>query len=200
MSEKQTYLDWGFGLKWALGCTLGTAVFGMLAYLSMWTIGEAVGNMSSELLGTMVAGLLFGALFALGGTLGPGWLLQSKGISAKRWIGRSVAVTAVIMSGGVALMSSGFELVPEPVSALYLGLVLGFPMGLVQWHLLKQQGIQATLWPLINVVGYLLAAAIIVFLSGEGREWMIILMGLLVGVVTGLGMMWLLRRETAVAV
>ncbi len=200
MSEKQTYLDWGFGLKWALGCALGTTVFGMLAYLSMWTIGEAVGNMSSELLGTMVAGLLFGALFALGGTLGPGWLLQSKGISAKRWIGRSVAVTAVIMSGGVALMSSGFELVPEPVSALYLGLVLGFPMGLVQWHLLKQQGIQATLWPLINVVGYLLAAAIIVFLSGEGREWMIILMGLLVGVVTGLGMMWLLRRETAVAV
>lgn len=199
MNEKQTILDWGFGLKWIMGCALGTAVFGMLAYLSMWTIGEAVGNMSSELLGTMVAGLLFGTLFALGGTLVPGWLLQSRGISAKHWIEHSVAVTAVVMSGGVALMSALFELVSEPVSALYIGLVLGLPMGLVQWRLLKQKDIAATLWPLINVVGYLFAAVIIVFLSGEGREWIIILMGVLVGVVTGLGMMWLLRREAAVA-
>jgi len=200
MNEKQIYLDWGFGLKWVMSCTLGTAVFAMLAYLSIWTVGEAVGNRSSEQLGVIVAGLLFGALFALGGTLGPGWLLQSKGISAKRWIGHSVLVTAVVMSGGVALMSTLFELVPQPVSALYIGLVLGLPMGLVQWRLLKQKDIPATLWPLINVAGYLFAAATIVFLSGEGREWMIILMGLLVGVVTGLGMMWLLRRETAVAV
>ena len=199
MNKRHTHLDWGFGLKWVVSCALGTAVFGLLAYLSMWTVGEAVGNVSSELLGIMVAGLLFGALFALGGTLGPGWLLQSKGISAKRWIGHSVAVTAVVMSGGVALMSTLFELVPEPVSALYIGLVLGLPMGLVQWRLLTQKNIPATLWPLINVVGYLFAAAIIVFLSGDGREWLIVLMGLLVGAVTGLGMMWLLRRETAVA-
>jgi len=200
MNDQQTHLDWGFGLKWLVSCGLGIAVFGMLAYMSMWTIGEAVGNMSSELLGTMVAGLLFGALFALGGTLGPGWLLQSKGISAKRWIGYSVVVTAVVMSGGVALMSTFFELVSQPVSALYIGLVLGLPMGLVQWRLLKQKDIPATLWPLINVVGYLFAAAIIVYLSGEGREWMIVLMGLMVGVVTGLGMMWQLRQETAVAI
>ena len=199
MNKRHTHLDWGFGLKWVVSCALGTAVFGLLAYLSMWTVGEAVGNVSSELLGTMVAGLLFGAFFALGGTLGPGWLLQSKGISAKRWIGHSVAVTAVVMSGGVALMSTLFELVPEPVSALYIGLVLGLPMGLVQWRLLTQKNIPATLWPLISVVGYLFAAAIIVYLSGDGREWLIILMGLLVGAVTGLGMMWLLRRETAVA-
>lgn len=200
MNEQQTYLDWGFGLKWLVSCGLGIVVFGMLAYMSMWTIGEAVGNMSSELLGTMVAGLLFGALFALGGTLGPGWLLQSKGISAKRWIGYSVVVTAVVMSGGVALMFTLFDLVPAIVSALYLGLVLGLPMGLVQWYLLKQQGTPATFWPLTNVISYLFGAAIIVFLSGEGREWVIILVGLSVGAVTGLGMMWLLRRETAVAI
>ena len=104
------------------------------------------------------------------------------------------------MSGGVALMSTLFELVPNIVSALFLGLALGLPMGLVQSHLLKRQGMPATLWPLISVTGYLLAAAIIVFLSGEGREWMIGVMGLFVGTVTGLGMMWLLRQETAVAI
>ncbi len=26
MNEKQTVLDWGFGLKWIWGCALGTAV------------------------------------------------------------------------------------------------------------------------------------------------------------------------------
>ena len=160
MNEKQTHLDWGFGLKWMVSCALGTAVFGLLAYFSMWTTGEAVGNTTSELLGTMVAGLLFGALFALGGTLGPGWLLQRIGISAKRWIGQSVVVTAVAMSGGVALMATLFELVPQPISALYLGLVLGLPMGLVQWRLLKQHNISAALCPLITVVCYLFAAAV----------------------------------------
>ncbi|MCB9007723.1 MAG: hypothetical protein H6656_10220 [Ardenticatenaceae bacterium] len=138
-------------------------------------------------------------IFCVGGTLGLGWLLQKQRISAKRWIGHSVAVTAVVMSGGVALMSTLFELVPEPVSALYIGLVLGLPMGLVQWRLLTQKNIPATT-VMISVVGLSLAAAIIVYLSGDGREWLIILMGLLVGAVTGLGMMWLLRRETAVAV
>ncbi len=200
MNERQTQLDWRFGWQWVVSCAIGTVVFGMMAYGSMWWAGEAVAEASNELLGVMVAGILFGAFFSLGGTLGPGLLLRSKGVSAWRWIGYSVLVTAVVMSGGVALMSNVFEQVPQIVSALFLGLTLGLPMGLVQWHLLKQQGLSATLWPLINVTGYLLAAAIIVFLSGEGREWMIGMMGLFVGSVTGLGMMWLLRRETAVAI
>ena len=71
MNEKQTHLDWGFGLKWMLSCALGTAVFGMAAYGSMWWAGEAVTEVSNESLGVMVAGILFGAFFALGGTLGP---------------------------------------------------------------------------------------------------------------------------------
>jgi len=199
MNERQTHLDWGFALQWIVSCAIGTAIFGMSAYGSMWWAGEAVADASNELLGVMVAGMLFGAFFALGGTLGPGLLLRRKGISAKRWIGTSVVVTAVVMSGGVAVMSTMFEQVSAIVSALFLGLTLGLPMGLVQWHLLKQQDLSATLWPLINVIGYLLAAAIIVFLSSEGREWMIGVMGLFVGGVTGLGMMWLLRQETAVA-
>ena len=200
MNNKQTYLDWGFALKWTVACALGTTMFGLLAYLSMWTIGEAIGSLSNELLGTMVAGLLFGALFALGGTLGPGWLLQSKGISAKRWIGNSLLVTAVVMSGGVALISTLAESVSEPVSALFLGLVLGLPMGMVQWHLLRQQRLPAAQWLLINILAYLFASAVMVFLSGAGREWIIVLMGLMVGATTGLGMMWQLRRETAVAI
>ena len=95
MNEKQIHLDWGFGLKWLVSCALGTAVFGLLAYGSMWTVGEAVGNLGSDLLGTMVAGLLFGAFFALGGTLGPGWLLQG---AARKSLYRRQTISMPIIS------------------------------------------------------------------------------------------------------
>lgn len=74
-------------------------------------------------------------------------------------------------------------------------------MGLVQWLLLKQQGIPAVIWPLMTTVGYLLAFGLVVFFSGDGREWIVLGgMGLVLGAITGLGMMWLLRQETAVAI
>lgn len=200
MNEKQTHLDWGFGLKWLLSCTLGTAVFGLAAYASMWWLGEAVGHATNELLGTAVAGAIFGAFLALGGTLGPGFLLRNRGISAGRWIGLSMVVTALAMSSGVALIFNQVDEVGGIASTIFLGLILGLPMGLVQWQLLKQQGIPSAIWPLITVGGYFLAFGVVVFFSGEGREWVIGVTGLLLGTITGLGMMWLLRQETAVAI
>lgn len=68
-------------------------------------------------------------------------------------------------------------------------------------HLLKQRGLPAAIWPLITVTGYTLAFAIVVFFGGEGREWIVLSgMGLLLGTITSLGMMWLLRRDTAIAI
>lgn len=84
MNEKQTHLDWGLGWQWLLSCALGTAVFGLAAYASMWSLGEAIGQATTELLGVSVAGVVFGALLALGGTLGPGFLLRRIGISPGR--------------------------------------------------------------------------------------------------------------------
>ena len=201
MNEKQTYLDWGLGWQWLLSCALGTAVFGLAAYASMWSLGEAIGQTTTELLGVSVAGVVFGALLALGGTLGPGFLLRRIGISSGRWIGYSVAVTAVAASIGVTLIASQNYAVQDVVSVVFIGLILGLPMGLVQTYLLKQQGIVAAIWPLITVVGYTLAFGIVVFFSGEGREWIVLSgMGLVLGTITALGMMWLLRQDTAIAV
>jgi hypothetical protein len=201
MNEKQMHLDWGLGWQWLLSCALGTAIFGMGAYASMWSLGEAIGQATTELLGVLVAGVVFGALLALGGTLGPGFLLRRIGISPGRWIGYSVAVTAVATSIGVTLIASQNYAVQDVVSVVFIGLILGLPMGLVQVYLLKQQGIVAAIWPLITVIAYTFAFAIVVFFSGEGREWIALSgMGLVLGAITGLGMIWLLRQDTAVAV
>ncbi|MBE7533281.1 MAG: hypothetical protein HND44_11720 [Chloroflexi bacterium] len=57
------------------------------------------------------------------------------------------------------------------------------------------------IWPLITTISYILAFGIVVFFSGEGREWIVLGgMGLVLGTITGLGMIWLLRQETAVVV
>ncbi len=201
MSDRQTLLDWSFTLQWVVSCAVGTAVLGIIAYGSMWRLAEAAEQSSNQPIGVSVAGLLFGAFLALGGTLGPGFLLRNKGISAGRWIAFSVLVAAVTMSSGVSLISfNQIEMVPAVASVLFVGLALGLPMGLVQWLLLKQQGIQAVIWPLITTVGYMLAFGIVVFFGGEGQEWLVLGgMGLVLGAITGLGMMWLLRQETAVA-
>ena len=199
MNEQQTHLDWSFGLKWLLSCAIGTAVFGMAAYGSMWEAAEAV-SFDNELIGVAVAGALFGAFFALGGTLGPGLLLRKLGISPGRWIGYSVVVAALAMSLGVSLIfNQDFNMSEAVVSTLFIGLTFGLSLGLVQWWLLQRQGVSAAFWPLITVVGYTLAFSIVVFFSGEGREWIALSgMSLLLGAITGLGMMWLLRQETAV--
>ena len=201
MNKKQTHLDWRFGLLWLVTCALGTTILGMAAFISMWGASDAVGKASNELLGGLVAGALFGGFLALGGTLGPGLLMRNKSISVGRWIGFSVAAGAIVMGTAFALAFSQFDTLDSFAGIVFIGLALGLPIGLVQWHLLKQQGISAAVWPLISVIGYTLAAVVSISWSGEGREWIALSgMGLLLGAVTGLGMMWLLRRETAVAI
>ncbi len=200
MNEKQTHLDWGFGRQWLVSCAMGMAIFGAAAYASMWSLAEAM-SPSNELIGLWVAGAVFGALMALGGTLGPGLLLRRVGISAGRWIGYSVVVATVAMSIGVTLISSQGSSVQDIVSVVFVGLALGLPMGLVQSYLLKQQGLSAVMWPIITVVAHMLAFGIVVFFSGEGREWIVLGgMGLALGTITALGMMWVLRQDIAVAV
>ncbi|MBE7533282.1 MAG: hypothetical protein HND44_11715 [Chloroflexi bacterium] len=126
MSDRQTLLDWSFALQWVISCAVSTAVLGLVAYASMWRLAEAAEQASNEPVGVLVAGVLFGAFLALGGTLGPGLLLRGKGISAGRWIGLSVLVTAVAMGSGVTLISSQLDTVPALTSAVFVGLTLGY--------------------------------------------------------------------------
>lgn len=200
MREKQTVYDWVFCGQWIVSCAIGTAIMGMAAYTLRFLLAEAAAVAGNELLGFLVGGILFGAFFALGGTLGPGLLLQNKGVPAGKWIGYSVAWSAIAMSGGTFLMSKVLDFIPAAVSALFLGLTFGLPMGFVQWRLLTRQGISATVWPLIITASYLLGFGFMVYFGVEGREGDVGVMGLLVGTLSGLGMTWLLDQEPELAI
>lgn len=205
MNGKQAELDWTFGLQWLLLCAIGTAAGAMAAYFSMWTVGEAIGEAINPTLGLLTAGILFGALIALGANLGPGWLLHSRGMSGLRWILVSLIAGAIGTGATFTILSSSFDSISELASSLAIGLSLGLPVGIGQWLILRQHslpiGASANIWPLISMAAYICAGLAVVNLSGEGREWLALgIMGLSVGAITGLGMAWLMRRQVTLAV
>jgi hypothetical protein len=193
--------DRAFALKWVASCALGTSLFGVVAYRSMWVLGEAVGRIAGELAGAALAGALLGALLALGTTLGPGLLLRPAGIRPGRWIGGSVVAAALATGTAVTLVTALSYRVEAAVSALLVGLALGLPTGIVQWQLLRgrvtsKRGMPAAVWPLVNFLAYTLGFGVVVFFSGEGDDWLTLAgMGLVVGAITALAMAGLGEKQ-----
>ena len=198
MNEKRVPVDWRFALEWVASCAIGIVVFGLTSFWLRWRlgegVGEAVGLPSSNPVGVPVAGAVFAGLLALGGVLGPGLMLRRIGVSPVRWIGYSVAAAAVAMSIGVFLIYGWTKgISSSAASALFVGSMLGVPMGLVQWQLLKQRAVPAAIWPFISFAAYTLGIGI-VFVNPNIPTWLTLIgMGLVVGSITGLTIMWLLR-------
>jgi hypothetical protein len=174
---------------------IGIVVFGLAAFWLRWRLGEVVGGAVGQPSSTPAAGAVFAGLLALGGVLGPGLLLRRFGISPGRWIVYSTAAAAATMGIGVSLIDIWTKgISSSTVSALFVGSTLGLPMGLVQWPLLKQRTVPAAIWPLISLAAYVLGIGIL-FVYPNFPTWLTLIgMGLAVGLITGLAMMWLLRR------
>jgi hypothetical protein len=202
MNEKQMQLDWAFGLQWIGAYGLGIALLGMLAFASVWTVGEVVENALGETAAIAVVGTLFGALFALGTSGGTSLLLRSKGVSMARWIAYSVlgGTLGGLLGFGVTLSLLDPEMLSEVLTGLVIGLSLGLPIGMGQWLALRQLVNGASMWPLISTIALVLALMVGIPLGGEGREWLsLAVIGLLAGTISSLGMMWLSRQQTALA-
>lgn len=197
MKEQVTELDWGFALQWLLASAAGTSVGGALAFFTMWRTAEAVTVVVGEIAAGFVAGVLFGLFFGGGANAGPALLLRGKGISSVGWLGASALAAALSAGTAIALTTTYLETMSDPATAIVIALVLGLPMGLVQWLLLRRHDLAAGEWPVISLAAYSLASILIT----SGNEFgsfliTIAVIGLLVGAVTGLGMMWVLRRQT----
>jgi hypothetical protein len=121
-----------------------------------------------------------------------------------RWILISVLAGAIGTGLTFTILSESFESISGLVSSLAIGLALGLPVGIGQWLILRRHsppvGISVKVWPIISAAAYICAGLAVVNLSGEGREWLALgIMGLSVGIITGLGMAWLFRRQASLA-
>lgn len=191
-----------FGLQWLAVCTLGVTVFGLLAVMSMWSVGETVAESMGESAGAIIAGSLFGILFALGASLGPGLQLQKKGLSATRWITYSTVAGGLGMGISFATAFRYFDTLPDNAAIVLIGIGLGLPVGIAQWLVLREQNVEnkttAKWWPAISVIGYAAGVLVPIRLGSEGNEWLVMIIGgLILGVVTGAGMAWILRQQAA---
>jgi hypothetical protein len=203
MTEKQTQFDWGFGLLWVVVMAVGTTVAVMIGFMVMWSVGDVVDQALGETAAALIGGGLFGVIVALGTSLGSGLLLHGWGVNAGRWIITSVVAGAAGMALGFTLTFILLDLdtMPEAVAGLIIGLSLGLPIGIGQRSVLRRSGLLANEWIVINTLAFVIAMAAGFSLGGEGREWLAMsVMGLLLGTLTGLGMIWLRRRHTAVAI
>jgi len=201
MNEKQ--YDWSFGFQYFIACAVGVALLGMVAFLTMWSIGEFMMGFAGETAAWITAGSLFGALIALGASIGTGLLLGSRGVDARKWIGYSAIAGCIgaALGFGIVITLLDLETAPESLSGLLMGLIVGLSVGTGQRLALRIAGVAANAWPLINIIAFTLAFSAGFALGGEGREWIAMsAMGLIAGAITALGAVWLLsRKQTAVA-
>ncbi len=204
MNENQVEVNRAFFVEWLVVCTITSLAGGMLAFATMWTVGEIVTDALGEAAGFLVAGALFGLLFGGGISAGQGIVMRRTGISAGRWAGSGALAAAAGMGFGfaaISLLMNDLDTVPEPVIGLIMGLFLGLPLGLAQWRILRRHVPGAGLWPAVSFLAIMIALYIGLPLSGEGREFLALgTVGVLVAALSGIGMTWLLRRQTAVAV
>jgi hypothetical protein len=196
MNPNQTQFDWVFGLQWFLVSVLGLALGGMLGFVSLWSVGAAVESITGETTAYIIGGALFGAIIALGANIGPGLLLQSHGIPGFHWVIASAVAGAIGIATGATIMIAFPEpdVLPEAATGAIIGISLGLPMGLGQWLVLRQRYSSTGAWVLISSLAFVIGMVIGLPLGGEGREWLSLgTIGLLVGAITSLGMVWTWR-------
>ncbi len=203
MDQEQVTVDGAFLIEWIVVCAITALAGGMLAFMTMWTVGEAATDALGETAGWLVAGSLFGLLFGGGISAGQGIVLRKTGISAAKWVRNSALAAAISMGIGftVASLTVDMDNAPEIAVGLFIGLLLGLPLGLAQWGILRDHVASPGIWIGVSVLAPVIAMGVGLPLSGEGREILVLgTAGILVAAITGLGMAYMLRREAAVAV
>lgn len=192
-----------FFWRWVTAVTVTMIVATMVAFVSMWSVGEVVQAAWGDVAMAIAVGAVFGGLISAGVGLGQALVLRAHGIPFGRWLGRTALAGAAGMIIGFTLMFSFLDMDngPQLAVGLVMALALGLPIGLVQWQMLKPHLAQAQLWLPTWMAAVLIGFSVGLPLGGEGREWLSVgVVALLTAIISGAGMLWLARGgETAVA-
>jgi hypothetical protein len=196
MSSEHRQADWRFFTRWVLGTFVGY-VLGFVFIL--------LGVIPLDLIGGMAEGF---SLVGIGMGAGVGYV---QGRVARQWLGASRRwVWASVIGMGVPFvvfdLVAGFWSELSDVSSLLLILLTvvigGLLVGLLQRRILCSHSDSAIWWVPTCVVGWTLAAwttTNIISLDTYGvaifNLSMILMGGVVLGVVTGGGLTWMLRRS-----
>lgn len=202
MNVTNSQQDRFFWMEWLFACLISMGIGLILAFFTLWTVAEAVGKATSDIVGILVGGALFGLFIGGGISIGQGIALRRQNINITHWIALS-AVSSLI--GSAVSWTAVFQLVnmdnfPEIITGLLMGFILGLSLGIGQWLVLRKHNDNAVLWILFTTAAFAISFMIGFPLGGEGREFISFSVTVfLVVVLTGVGMHWLLRRKLTAA-
>jgi hypothetical protein len=180
-----------------VGAWIVASVVGMIvaAYIGIF-VGFGGAELVEPVAGELAAQIVFGLSFGLGLGTGlslPHWLVlraRLPGSAGYVWgslLGALVSWTIVFPVAANQGVSN-----PNLVTILAFAAAVGLAMGLGQW--LGLRGKLPRSWVLVSGLSVAAAVAVLFGLSGEGREIVaIVSAGLVHGVLSGAGMMWVLR-------
>lgn len=206
MKVKRSQVGWRFGILWMLLNTIGWPIGYLVGFALASIITEDI--IGSGVLGEILSGISFGA--ALGSVVGlMQWLVLRRQISlAGWWILASAAGLAVVVGAGVAVaVLTDYSVELADFADLYRWVAVvalgGAVAGILQWIILRQQVYRASWWVLASTLGWALS----IFVQGgfivgrTARELTIGRQigswfggGVVLGVVTVVAMVWLLRQ------
>lgn len=195
MNTNQKDVGWGFWLRWVLANAIG---FGVGAFLAISVSYTLFPRNTFD----VVIGVSFGILFGAVGGLAQ-WLAMRRWITGiNLWVPAS-ALSFVIATGIVAGIG---QQVASNALAFLFATIFGVTSGLMQWLILRRQGVSLGWWLAATILGSLLGIAFgipainamragsygIATLFGFGAAF-----GTGLSVTTGGALDWLLRHPKA---
>lgn len=205
-------LGWGFVLQWivaSIAAIVMSIVMAGIGYLS-----RATDPSDNELVQLAIVGIIIGS--SVGAAE---WLVLRGCINhAGRWvlanvIGHTLSFTLLGALVGTPLIDAGtaeLNLDAATVSIVWIGLLASVPIAVLQWLVLRRQISKAILWIPARILGTVGSLSIwlvsiwnlpkqqevngILVADGVTIVVGILIMGVTFGTLTGLSLIWLLRR------
>jgi hypothetical protein len=197
-NPKKTPIDWKFLLWWILATIGGAIIFLIVLSPLNWLFMQIAPDPKVvpqvlSLVFTLINSAVMGALFGLAQWLVLRRVLPNMG----GWV-LATALGYALVFGATPLL----RFVPSQLAGSPLFLLFGIVLGVAQWLVLRRRVRQAAWWIAINMGAWVLAFLLVgvVYLSGLYVEQFDMLADLLVPtIVTGIGMLWLLRQAPRLA-
>jgi hypothetical protein len=174
----------------------------LLAFVTMWTVGDFLEPVLGDVPTFILIGGFFGALIGAGAGLGQALLVQGLGLAPGRWLIGTIIAGALgpAFALGLAFSLSDMEDTPDLVAGLLMGFSTGLPIALVQWQLMKGKISDAHNWIPICTASFLIGFGVGLPLGGENTAWLsLIVMSLLIAIISGAGMLMLVNGNEAAA-
>ncbi len=173
MSCEPQQVGRGFWLWWVLASFVGRALGSFVSD----TLGDTVGEVWFDSVGLVVLGTSIG---------GMQWLVLRYRVSwGGWWVAANIAGWAV---GALVNLPFGLGV------GWFVGLVVA---GVMQWLVLRRQVPRATWWLFASFVAWGAGVGITLALPGCPGPCSAAVFGVVVGVITGVALVWLLRRSGA---